>query len=196
MASPLWSRFDKAIADETNAIIARQVSPWAHLHATSGGPMVVHRLDGSALSWPGARYEGEPQQAFWRGYIEPFLEKLIVEQLRAAGHAAKDSGVDSAELIEEVAALLLAACRKVYDRMADVDARLRSEFATAASRRSTKRELRAMEEFIHKHATSTAALAAIASPRLPTFAEYLGRNKGLVVLLVLLLVVVGFVVTR
>ena len=195
MASPLWPRFDKAIADETNAIIARQVSPWAHLHAP-GQPLVVHRFDGSPMSWPGARYEGAPQQAFWRGYIEPFLEQLVVEQLRGAAQAAKDSGVDAAEIIEEVAALLVAACRKVYARMVDVDARLRSEHANATAHRSTKRELRAMEEFIRKHATATAALAAIASPRTPTFVEYVGRNKYLMILLVLLLVTVGLFVTR
>jgi hypothetical protein len=197
VASPLWPRFDKAIADETNAIIARQVSPWAHLKAPSGQPLVVHRFDGSAMSWPGGKFEGAPQQAFWRGYIEPFLEKMVVEQLRAAGQAAKDGGVDAAELIGEVEALLLAACRKVYDRMADVDARLRAEgYADTAARRSIKRELRAVEEFIHKHATTTAALAAIASPRIPTFGEYLRRYQFLVVLLVLLLVVAGLFVTR
>lgn len=195
MASALWPKFDKAIADETSALIAAQVSPWAHLHA--GRAMVVHRLDGTAISLQGAKFVGAPEQLFWRNYIEPFLEKMAVEQLRAAAASAREAGLDATEVIAEVDALLVAACRKVYLRMADVDARLRTEgYPDGQTRRSIKRELHAMEEFIRKYATSLIAMAAIASPKTPTFVEYVRSHLGLMVLLVLLLVTLGVFFSR
>jgi hypothetical protein len=188
LPSALWPQFDKAIGEAASALNAAQVSPWARLQ--SGQALHVQRFDGSTLAYPaGTRYTGAPQQAFWNGYIEPFLEDLAFAQLRAAAAAAKDTDADPGEVVADVAGLLNAACRKVYDRMADIDRRLLGDgYADAGSGRVTRGEMRAMEAYIRKQAASAAALAAIAAQKPPPLREYAWRNRVLVGLLVGLLV--------
>jgi hypothetical protein len=187
--SPLWPQFDKAINEATSALIAAQVSPWAHLQ--SGQALVVARGDGTTLKYPaGTRYAGAPQQAFWNGYIEPFLQRLAEAQLRAAVDAAKAAGVDGGEVVADVAELLVAACRKVFDRMADIDRRLLAQGHADASARSTQREVRGMELFVAKYAKNMAALAVVTNTKPPQLPEYAWRNRVLVGVLVGLGVVV------
>jgi len=188
LPTALWPQFDKAIGEATSALIAAQVSPWARLQ--SGQPLRVQRFDGSTIAYPaGTRYAGAAQAAFWRGYMEPFLEDLALAQLRAAAAAAKDVDADPAEVVADVAGLLNAACRKVYDRMADIDKRLLGDgYADAASGRGTRGEMRAMEAYIRKQAASASALAAIAAQKPPPLRVYAWRNRVLVGLLVGLVV--------
>jgi hypothetical protein len=181
VSSPLWARFDKAIADETSAIIAEQVSPWAHLQR--GGAVSVRRIDGSTIAYSKVRYDDEQQNAFWRGYIEPFLERMVATQLRAAPAAAKEEGVDAGEVIGEVEGMLVAACRKVYARMADVDQRLRGDgFPDGISLRGTNREFGAMEQYVRKQAQAARQMAAIAARNQPRDAGAPRLNWVVVVL--------------
>ena len=187
MASALWAQFDRDIGDATSAIIAAQVSPWAHLQ--SGGALAVDRGDGTTIRFPaGKRYAGEPQQVFWNGYIEPFLERMVDAQLRAASAAAKAHDLDAAEIVGEVAELLAAAVRKVFDRMADIDRRLLGDGHADASLRTPRRELRGMEQYIDKHAKNVIALAAVTNQKPPPMREYAWRNRVLFALLALFVI--------
>jgi hypothetical protein len=166
VTSPLWARFDQAIAAETNAIIAAQVSPWAHMQGRDG--MSVQRFDGSTIAYSKVRYTESIQQVFWTRYIEPFLERMVLEHFRAIPVAAKEGGADPAEVVPEVEGMLVAACRKVYARMVDVDQRLRGDgFPDGITPRGTQREFRAMEEFIRRQAQAAQQMAAIASRNQP-----------------------------
>jgi hypothetical protein len=150
VTTPLYPTFEKRISDATERILRAQVDPWAFLN--SGRPLKLTRFDGQSISHEGIGFEGSPQHVFWGRYIEPFLEDLTVRQIRDAAKEARERDVDGGELLGEVQDLLLAACAKVFRRMAEIDQRLLDMgIPEKLNLRSTDREYSAMRAFIEKH---------------------------------------------
>ncbi len=121
MLSPLFPKFEKRISVATDQILRHQVDPWLLM---SQGLTVKH-FDGRPISYGGIRFEGSPRQVFWSGYIEPYLENMVITELSVGTALANERGVDVRELIPEIQGLLKSAIAKVLARMADVDRRLR-----------------------------------------------------------------------
>lgn len=125
MASPLRPIFEKRIDDATHRIVEHQVMPWVFLNA--GPKFSVRRFDGSEIAFHGVDFEGAPRAAFWDGYITPFLEALVTEEIDHAVALATERKVDLQQLLPEVENLLLSAIRKVLERMAKLDRGMRAE---------------------------------------------------------------------
>ena len=150
VTTPLYPTFEKRIADATDRILRAQVDPWAHLN--SGRPLQLAQFDGRPISYEGIGFAGSPQHVFWDGYIEPFLQDLAVQQIRDATREARERDVDGRELLGEVQNLLLAACTRVFRRMAEIDQRLLGMgFPDKVNLRSSDREHSAMQAFIEMH---------------------------------------------
>ena len=149
MSTPLYPTFEKRVAGAVTRVIAQQVDPWQFMQQR----MSVKRFDGRLISYEGVEFEGSPRHVFWSGYIEPFLQELIVAELAAASAAAKERDVDARKLIPEVQALLLLGCRQVLRKMAEVDHRLRGQgYPEKTDERSTEPELLSLREFLNRHA--------------------------------------------
>jgi hypothetical protein len=147
MATPLFPTFEKRITDSVNDLIAAQVIPWSFL--TAGPPLRLKRFDGRKISYQGVTFEGTTQDVFWRGYIEPFLEDLVVRELAFAVESCKERKVDARETLRELQGLLLSGCSKVFAQMADVDRRLRGHgYPDSVPLRSVKSEQDQMTAFI------------------------------------------------
>lgn len=150
MATPLFPTFDKRISDSVNALITAQVIPWSFL--TDGSPFRVKRFDGSEISYQGVTFDGSPQHVFWSGYIEPFLEDMVVRELALAVQTCKERNVDALTVLPELQGLLIYGCHKVFNRMADVDRKLRGKgYPNSVPLRPIKGELERMQAFIHTH---------------------------------------------
>ncbi len=150
MTTPLYPTFRKRIEDAILALDKNQVTPWAFLN--SGKPFQVKTCDNTLISYQGIAFEGSPETVFWSRYIEPFLEKLCMEEISAAVTMAKERGVDGVELLSEVQSLFLGGFAKVYARMAAIDRRLRGRgFPEKTQPRSTAAEQAKMSAFLQEY---------------------------------------------
>jgi hypothetical protein len=145
--TPLFPTFQKRISDATRKLLDDQIAPWAFL--SSGKRVQVTRFDGKKITYEGVGFAGSPQLEFWNGYIEPYLEHLVISELSAAVSMAKDRQVDARPLLPEVQELLNTACRRVYQRMSDIDIRQTTrEEPEDAFRRPIDHYLQVMSSFI------------------------------------------------
>lgn len=157
MTTPLYPAFHKRIEDATHVLIQDQVTPWAFFN--SGKPMRVKTFHGKDITYEGIGFEGSPRLVFWNGYIQPFLEALIVQEISVAVALAKDRGVDARKLLPEVQGLLYAACHKVFTRMAEIDQRIQGKgFPDNIRIRSVEQELVNFKDFIAMHIDSELAM--------------------------------------
>ena len=150
MTTPLYPSFEKRIDDAAIRLLREQVDPWAFFNA--GYPVRLTTCDGRKVDLQGGGFEGSPRQVFWSRYIEPCIENLAVQEIREAVAAAHKRGVDARRLLPEVQGLLLSATAKIFQRMAEIDQRLRGKgFPQNVGRRSVEQEVAAVREFIEKH---------------------------------------------
>lgn len=147
MTTPLYPTFRKRVDDAFEQLIQQQVTPWSFM--TAGPPFRIKSFDGGESAYQGIAFEGSPREVFWSRYIEPFLERLCISELEAAVSMAREKGVDARRLLPELQGLLSSGFRKVYERMADVDRRLRGKgFPNSGALRSVEPEIQRMDKFL------------------------------------------------
>jgi len=113
--------------------------------------MRVTRFDGRSIAYQGIEFQGSPREVFWSRYIEPFLEDLTVQEIAAAVATARERGVDAKQLLSEVEGLLLSSCKKVFNRMADIDQRLHGKgYPRSVPLRAIEDKYEPMKEFIER----------------------------------------------
>lgn len=149
MATPLYPTFKKRVTDAIEQLITKQVTPWSFIKA--GPPFRVNRFDGRQIAYQGVGFEGSPREVFWGQYIEPFLEDLCISEISAAVRMAKERGVDGKSLPLELQSLLSSGFTRVYERMADVDRRLRGKgYPESVPLRSVECEILRMNRFLEE----------------------------------------------
>ena len=157
MTTPLYPTFQKRIEDAVAEVIERQVTPWSFL--SSGKPFQVKKFNGKHISYEGGGFEGSPSDVFWGRYIESFLENLCLQEIDAAIDLAKEKSVDATLLLPEVQGLLSGGIRRVFNRMSDVDRRLRGAgYPDRVQPRPVEREVAAMNEFVETHIQAALAM--------------------------------------
>ncbi|MFZ2971388.1 MAG: hypothetical protein WA049_02015 [Ferribacterium limneticum] len=157
MTTPLYPTFRKRIDDAAEQIIQQQIIPWSFLN--SGHPFRVRKFDGREIAYEGTGFEGSPRNAFWSRYIDPFLEALTIQEITAAVSLARERSVDARLLLPEVQNLLIAASRKVFSRMAEVDRRLLGKgLPEQVALRSVEQEAQSISEFIEEQVRSELAM--------------------------------------
>jgi hypothetical protein len=172
MTTPLYPTFRKRIDDAIEQLIDKQVTPWAFL--TAGPPFRINYHDGKKIAYQGIGFEGSPHNVFWGRYIEPFLEAHCLSEIAAAVAMAKGRDVDGKELLAELNGLLKSGFHKVYERMAEIDQRLRGGGnPNSVRRRPTENEFARMSEFVDAHIQ--AELLMWKSH--PTVEQWFARNK-------------------
>lgn len=149
MTTPLYPTFRKRVDDAIEQLIKQQVTPWSFM--TAGPPFRIKSFDGRQIAYQGIKFEGSPREVFWSRYIEPFLEQLCISEIEAAVLMAREKGVDARLLLPELQELLSSGFRKVYERMADVDRRLRGEgFPNSVALASVDPEIQRMDKFLEE----------------------------------------------
>jgi hypothetical protein len=186
MTTPLYPTFRKRVEDAFEQLIKQQVTPWSFM--TAGPPFRIKLFDGREIVYQGVGFGGSPTTVFWSRYIEPFLEQLCISEIEAAVSMAREKGVDARLLLPELQGLLSAGFKKIYERMADVDRRLRGKgFPNSVALRSVEMEIQRMDKFLDER-----ILAEIEMWRpKPSFEAWHERNKFWVWLIWIVLTVVG-----
>ncbi len=147
MPTPLYPTFRKLITDAFEQLDKQQVTPWAFM--TAGPPFRVNRFDGTEIAYQHIGFEGSPREVFWSGYIEPFLEHICSSEIEAAVSMAKERDVDARLLLPEIRELLTTEIEKVYERMADLDQRLRGKgYPEKVGRQAVTHKVQRMETFV------------------------------------------------
>lgn len=172
MTTPLYPAMRKRVDDAVHLLVQNQVTPWSFL--TAGPPFRSKYFDGKPINYQGIGFEGSPHTVFWGRYIEPFLENLCVTEIAFSVATAKERDVDGRATLSELANLLKAACRRVYEAMAETDQRLRGRgFPNSVNRRPIENEYAGMVQFIDSHVGAEVAMWKSKS-RLETWAA--GNN--------------------
>ena len=150
MITPLNPLFNKRIDDAFEELYLKQIQPWIML--ASGKPMRVKKFSNEQISYQGTKFQGSPEHVFWSRYIEPFMEEIVISEIRKAAIMARDKKVDGEVLLGEVRDLLLTKIKDTFKKMVDIDQRLNGEgFPERAQRRSIDSEFNAMKEFVDLH---------------------------------------------
>jgi hypothetical protein len=123
--TPLYGETQKRIEDFYEEIDRNKLSPW--LLIPTGKMPEVNDYYSKTIQYRGiTKYEGSPWHAFWaEDFIDPFVKDAINDILKGVAEDAKKSNLIPAPCIDEAASLLNGLIVRVYNRMADIDWRLR-----------------------------------------------------------------------
>lgn len=157
MATPLYPIIEKIVDDAWVKLDREQITPWAFMNA--GPKFAVSDFYGKTISYQGILFEGSPRQVFWSRYIEPFLEDLAVKVVAETLRLTTEKKQDPRLCLPEAAGLLKSVARRAFERMADIDRRLRGRgFPQNVPLRSIASELGAVEAFIDRRVASELAM--------------------------------------
>jgi hypothetical protein len=186
MATPLYPTFRKRVADAFERLIEQQVTRWSFM--TAGSLFRIKSFDGREIAYQGIEFEGSPREVVWSRYIEPFLEQLCISEIEAAVSLAREKGVDARLLLTELQGLLSAGFKKVYERMADVDRRLRGKgYPNSVALRSVELETQRMDKFLEERIMAEIEMW---KPK-PRFEAWHERNRFWVWLIGVFIAVMG-----
>ena len=123
--TPLYGETQKRIEDFYEEIDRNKLNPWLLIH--TGKMPEVKDFYGKTIQYRGiTKYEGSPRHAFWaEDFIDPFVKGAIICILNDVAEDAEKGNLIPAPCIDEAASLLHGLIGRVYNRMADIDWRLR-----------------------------------------------------------------------
>jgi hypothetical protein len=111
--------------------------------------MRVHTHDNRLISYEGVGFEGSPENVFWYRYIEPFMEEICINEINDAIKLAAEKNVDAKLLLPEIEGLLLAKVRRSFNKMTEIDQRLKGRgFPETIHPRPVEKEFQVMKNFI------------------------------------------------
>lgn len=119
------------------------LTPWVFFNA--GPPLTVTNCRGRRVHYSGIEFEGSPREVFWHGFFEPCITDVIVEQIGRTIDDCKDHPELAEAALDEIADLLHLFVEKVYQRMAEIDQRIRGKgFPDRVQRKPVDREISTM----------------------------------------------------
>lgn len=124
MAPVLHPLVDKLTKDKTKIIIDNQIVPWAFFLTQQG--INVKKFNGKTISYSGIKFFGTPVDVFWNGYIEPYLENLIVTSITVTSSQIKESKLDPRPELDCLSQNLYGCVKKIYKEMQRIDQNLKN----------------------------------------------------------------------
>lgn len=117
--SVLYPLIQKSLKDKFENLIQNQVTPWVFMKTSNG--LKLKKFDGTPISFSDIEFSGSPEQVFWGGYIEPFLEHISFSVIDEMVKKCKIEKITLQPVLNDVQELLKLGFNNVYARMADVD---------------------------------------------------------------------------
>jgi hypothetical protein len=122
--SAIYLRTEKKIRDTFGTLEKNNITPWAFFNL--GKPFQVKKFDGSKITSEGFEFSGSIRQIYWHS-IEPFIEDITVKVIDEVVTLTQEKSQDLKETLTEAEGLLVSYTRKTYQRMAEIDQRLRGK---------------------------------------------------------------------
>lgn len=157
--TPLYEKTEQRIDDFYTNLDKEQLTPWIFFH--TGKMPEVKKYYGGTIKYSGVEFSGTPILVFWGGFIEPFLEHGIVEILEQVADEALAKQLDPEPCINEAAGLLEGVIAKTYNRMAEIDQRLRGKGdPESVKRKDVSEKIEKMQSYLQRHKESFSKIAA------------------------------------
>jgi hypothetical protein len=151
----LYPRLKHSIENECQRLRTKQIIPWHTFNVADVG-VKVKRFDGSLISICNDEFSGSSEDIFWNGYIEPFMEDVILKTLDWTSEQCERKKSQLNTHLEEAAELLnKTLVENLYRKMREIDRRLRGKgFPQRVPLRPVDDEIARMSEFISDHVNS------------------------------------------
>lgn len=192
--SVFYPVFQKRLKDEFRKLINDQVTPWVFITTSAG--LKLKKFDGKQINYSGGivEFSGAPEQVFWGGYIEQFLEHISFSAIEDAIDGCKTQKTELQPVLEDVQELLRFGFINVYAKMADVDRRLRGKgYPDKVRLRNTDAYIKGMEAFVSRRIESELRLWK-STPWITRIEHFYESNKGLVWVIGAVISLLGIVV--
>jgi hypothetical protein len=157
--SPAYSFIKEHIELEFQRLERDKITPWAFFLTKKGVKLTdffgkeISYIEGSL------EFEGSPREFFWKGFIQPFLNDIVSRNFSETESFCREKGLDWKPPLEETALLLKTGIIRAYNRMSDIDQRLRGKgYPDSVSRYNPQREEAISEAFVDERLTAAAAL--------------------------------------
>jgi hypothetical protein len=159
--SPIYPIIEKFVNDEYTRLDRAQLTPWAFFRGTG---VKVNDFYGKPIAYEGLAFSGSPVLIFWNGYIEPFLEDIAFRAIDLTLKSSADRTIPIRQPLLEVQGQLYGLCHKTFDRMANIDQRLRKTgVRDEVPVRRTDKELARMHQFIDKRIDAELRVIAVSA---------------------------------
>lgn len=130
---------------------ADKITPWVFL--TTGKMIPIENFYGRTIQYKGdVAFEGSPREVFWNGFIEPFLEAIFLWGFDLGLCYAKERQVDSQKVVQYAKECLSEGILTIYQRMQDIDRRLRGKgFPDKVTPHNISELVKAMQERLQEY---------------------------------------------
>lgn len=123
--TPLYAKTEQRIKDFYIDLDRNKLTPWSLFN--TGKMPKIKDFYGKSIQYEGVKFKGSPRLIFWEGFIEPFLEHGIIDILEQIAGEAKQMNLPPKPCIDEAVGLLYPVISNVYERMAQIDQKLRGK---------------------------------------------------------------------
>jgi len=144
-------RTKERVEELKHFIIKEKIDSWLFRKHPS---FKVTKDDGSVIEYSNLEYAGSVINIFWsKDYIDTFLSKGIKRILDETGQECRTNGLRAEEPLKEAAALLNGIIWNIYDRMAEVDFKLRKQRgdSEAVFKKNVDGKIKVMDEKLREH---------------------------------------------
>ncbi|GAI42035.1 unnamed protein product, partial [marine sediment metagenome] len=122
----LNSRIKKRVDDLYNQIYNEKLKPWIFIN--TGKPLRVEKHDGTLIQYQGGTFGTTESAVFWGdNFIPPIIENAIVKAFDQTIEECRKNNIDPKPYVYETNSILAGLIGNVYNRMADIDRKLRGK---------------------------------------------------------------------
>ena len=156
--SPLYEKTKQVVDDFYAKLDKEQLTPWSFFN--TGKMPEVKKYYGGTISPSGAEFSDTIVLVFW-GNIDPFLEHGIVEILEQVADDALSRQLTPVPCINEAAEKMDGVISRTYNRMAEIDQRLRGKgYPKSVKRKDVTENIEKMRTYLQQHKESFSKMAA------------------------------------
>jgi hypothetical protein len=123
--SPAYSFIKEHVELEFRKLEKEKVTPWAFF--LSGKGLRLKNSFGNEITYLGIGFEGSPRTAFWKSFIQPFLQDITSRSFSKTRTFCLVHGLELQQPMQETAIILRVGINSIYKRMSAIDQRLRGK---------------------------------------------------------------------
>ncbi len=157
--SPAYSFIKERVELEFERLEREKVTPWAFFLTDKGVSLTAFFGKRVSYTGGGLQFDDSPREYFWNSFIQPFLNDIVSKNFLETEGFCREKGLDWRLPLEETASFLKAGIRRVYQRMADIDRRLRGKgYPNSVPKRDPRNQIAASEAFVEERLSAELAL--------------------------------------
>ncbi len=154
--SPIYELIKAKVDRAGNAFIKQKIEPWVFFNVKG---VKIEKSDGTQINISGVQFSGSARLVFWDGFVDEELTALALSLFEDARTKAIEHGVPIESSILACNDCLSGLVLRVFERMADIDQRLRGKgYPNSVSKENVGERAsnlcRVIEKFAEAHIAS------------------------------------------